>query len=503
MISVRFQNAVLLGMVGLVIYSGRAVLTMATLDMVVRSDIQDPDVKNVENSTCAQPKITTNDILPEITSNETVTKDLVYDWDEGKIGLLNAAYYVGYVPAIMPGTILGEKISYFNYISLTLFATTLLTLTFPIITMTFGFYGAIASRIVLGIIHGPASSIISGLWYYWCLKEELTTISSIYQFGCGGGMLAGSVAGSYLLSMGFRWPIIFYAFGGVYFAIFIFFFFCADNRPESSKHILNRIRPFRYSKLITPDEVKLLVNDRPPQSEDQMLPWKKFLNMEVLLFNIAWFAATVAMMAFTIYMPRFLQYFMFIEMSEITKFITYQAIFTLPMVVLFSSLSDQMRKTISTPKVRKGFYIVPAIIFVAGIIAVVFYPCRKFILYGILTITGTANGILLTASCKPIPNDIGGKFASQVYSVSNTINNFAGIIAPVIVGILLKMGPIYAIETWYTVGGFTVLIQIFGIFAIVLPKLSVLPFTQTTSQIEEIIDDDLTASDEEKILTQR
>jgi hypothetical protein len=86
---------------------------------------------------------------------------------------------------------------------------------------------------------------------------------------------------------------------------------------------------------------------------------------------------------------------------------------------------------------------------------VVFYPCRKFILYGILTITGTANGILLTASCKPIPNDIGGKFASQVYSVSNTINNFAGIIAPVIVGILLKMGPIYAIETWYTVGGFT------------------------------------------------
>jgi hypothetical protein len=74
---------------------------------------------------------------------------------------------VGYVPAIMPGTILGEKISYFNYISLTLFATTLLTLTFPIITMTFGFYGAIASRIVLGIIHGPASSIISGLWYYW------------------------------------------------------------------------------------------------------------------------------------------------------------------------------------------------------------------------------------------------------------------------------------------------------------------------------------------------
>ena len=63
---------------------------------------------------------------------------------------------------------------------------------------------------------------------------------------------------------------------------------------KSSKHILNRIRPFRYSKLITPDEVKLLVNDRPPQSEDQMLPWKKFLNMEVLLFNIAWFAATVA-----------------------------------------------------------------------------------------------------------------------------------------------------------------------------------------------------------------
>ena len=84
-----------------------------------------------------------------------------------------------------------------------------------------------------------------------------------------------------------------------------------------------------------------------------------------------------------------------------------------------------------------------------------FHPCNNVLLYIILTVIGTANAVILTACCKPIPNEIGGKFASQVYCFSNTINNVAGIIAPVIMGMFLKMGPINEIETWYHAGIFT------------------------------------------------
>ena len=61
---------------------------------------------------------------------------------------------------------------------------------------------------------------------------------------------------------------------------------------------------------------------------------------------------------------------------------------------------------------------------------------------------------VLTVSCKPLPNELGGKYASQVYAFTNTIGSFAGIFAPMICGILLDFGPIYEFESWYGPGIF-------------------------------------------------
>ena len=60
----------------------------------------------------------------------------------------------------------------------------------------------------------------------------------------------------------------------------------------------------------------------------------------------------------------------------------------------------------------------------------------------------------MTVSCKPLPNELGGKYASQVYAFTNTIGSFAGIFAPMICGILLDFGPIYEFESWYGPGIF-------------------------------------------------
>lgn len=60
------------------------------------------------------------------------------------------------------------------------------------------------------------------------------------------------------------------------------------------------------------------------------------------------------------------------------------------------------------------------------------YPCRRFIIYGALTVIGATNSIVLTASCKPIPNELGGKFASQVYAFTNTVGSLAGIVGNVL-----------------------------------------------------------------------
>ena len=54
--------------------------------------------------------------------------------------------------------------------------------------------------------------------------------------------------------------------------------------------------------------------------------------------------------------------------------------------------------------------------------------CNRYSGYCALALIGISNGLLLTASCKPIPNELGGKFAGQIYAFSNTVSNIASIV---------------------------------------------------------------------------
>jgi len=39
-----------------------------------------------------------------------------------------------------------------------------------------------------------------------------------------------------------------------------------------------------------------------------------------------------------------------------------------------------------------------------------------------------SNGVTLTSACKPIPNELGGKFAAEVYAFANTMSNIGAIL---------------------------------------------------------------------------
>jgi len=53
------------------------------------------------------------------------------------MGMVNSAYFIGYVPMMIPGTILVNRIGLYNYLSFLLLSTCLLTATFPWITIEF------------------------------------------------------------------------------------------------------------------------------------------------------------------------------------------------------------------------------------------------------------------------------------------------------------------------------------------------------------------------------
>ena len=145
---------------------------------------------------------------------------------------------------------------------------------------------------------------------------------------------------------------------------------------------------------------------------------------------------------------------MMLSMNEITQFTLLQALSGLPSLFALAvftdvlrSLSrtfirnknskikkfrinnwDNFRKYFPTPRVRKIMYIAPTIIYFLGYLAIRISPCGKIDTFLGFAAMGISNGVLLTSSSKPIPNELGGKFAGQVYAYTNTICNIGSLV---------------------------------------------------------------------------
>lgn len=187
---------------------------MGFSDMVQRTDTDIEDSWNV-NATCyanRQETVEYEELNIDIAlfemNTSTTSRQLPtrFPWTEGQISLINAAYFVGYVPAIVPGVIIAGRMGFYNYIAVMLFATCFLLATFPAVTSLMGLYGAGISRLLLGAIHAPATSVVSGQWYYWCLRSDITTTNSIWQIGGAIGMITVGGLGGTLLTVGYHWP---------------------------------------------------------------------------------------------------------------------------------------------------------------------------------------------------------------------------------------------------------------------------------------------------------
>lgn len=185
--------------------------------MVNRVDTGVTDSLDNPNATCRSNvqeslELNLNKAVFQWNSSESDDRPLPirFPWSESQIAIINAAYYVGYVPAIIPGTIITNRLGFFNYIALMLFSTCLLTGTFPTITCLMDIYGAVISRLLLGVVHGPATAAISGSWcYYWCLRKDITTTNSIFLIGFTLGTFTGGCVGGILLTVGYHWPTMY------------------------------------------------------------------------------------------------------------------------------------------------------------------------------------------------------------------------------------------------------------------------------------------------------
>jgi len=165
------------------------------------------------------------------------------------------------------------------------------------------------------------------------------------------------------------------------------------------------------------------------------------------------------------------------------------------LMMLMSLLTDSLRKRLPTPTVRKLFFSISSILTVFFGIGIKFYPCWENFVYTSVMICSILCSMILTCACKPISNEMGGKYAAQIYAFSNSISQIAGIIgkrnflhkvsvilAPILIGRMLSKGPIDQFETWMNPGLSVIGVTILGMVGFQLATLTLLPFTSSSPQ---------------------
>jgi hypothetical protein len=98
------------------------------------------------------------------------------------------------------------------------------------------------------------------------------------------------------------------------------------------------------------------------------------------------------------------------------------------LMMLMSLLTDILRKRLPTPTVRKLFFAISSTLTVFFGFGIKFYPCWENFVYASVMICCILCSAILTCACKPISNEMGGKYAAQIYAFSNSVSQIAGII---------------------------------------------------------------------------
>ena len=152
--------------------------------MVERNDTVTPGIVNndLSNTTCPVGN-TSMDIVVDLTLNKSKSAHsrVVYDWSETQIGNLQAAYFYGYMATMLIGAkVLLQYYGVFLSLQMILVLNGVGTVLFPLITIHFGYVGALISRFLLGAVQGPTTSILASSLFDWSLPS-VTGVANILE----------------------------------------------------------------------------------------------------------------------------------------------------------------------------------------------------------------------------------------------------------------------------------------------------------------------------------
>ncbi|KAJ8901650.1 hypothetical protein NDN08_003857 [Rhodosorus marinus] len=219
-----------------------------------------------------------------------------YGWSQGTVGIIQSAFFWGYILTQIPGGYLADKYGGKKVLSFGVVAWSLMTFITPMAASA-SLPILLLARALLGIGEGVAMPAMNSIISTWIPPNERSrSLSLIYS-----GMYMGSVIGLLtcpFLIQSFGWPSVFYVFGLIGIGWYGLWQIFISPSPQESK-------------TITESERKYIL-DRIPKKENKKLnklsdiPWKKlFSSKHTWAIIVAHFCCTWGYFVFLTWLPTY------------------------------------------------------------------------------------------------------------------------------------------------------------------------------------------------------
>jgi ACS family sodium-dependent inorganic phosphate cotransporter len=357
--------------------------------------------------------------------NISVTAPLIMkelEWDEASLGIILSAFFLGYTLLQIPGGWLADRYGGKKVLAFGVLWWSLFTMITPLArTIT----GMAAMRTLMGVGEGVNFPSIQSVMAKWIPVAERSRVMGFTLSGISvGNIIAFPLATWIMLTLG--WRSVFYIFGLFGFIWCVFWLLGAANRPEEHTGIGS-------------EELQYIQENRPDITPVASVPWKTLLSkMEIWTLVVNHFCVSWGFFMFLTWLPTYL---MRAHGFSIKEMGLYSMLPYLAMVIGSNGtgwLADNwIKRTGNITRVRK---IVHSVSLFSAALFLMLLPQAETKMAVILCVT-LALGMLSMTGSSTGPNamDVAPRYAGIIMGMQTTAGNIAGIIVPLIVGLIVAL----------------------------------------------------------------
>lgn len=436
--SVRFTLAIMCFLATLIQYTQRINMSVAIVCMVNHTavDIQKMDGMELnlvfpDSNSTSRAAINSQQCYNTRMSPNSQPLDGPFDWSKTIQSQVLSAFFYGHIISQVFGAVLSVRFGSIRVCNCVIFIGSVLTILTPF-AARINYITLIVCRFVLGFAHGMLWPAVSTLWSFWAPPAERSTLMSIARSGSQLGNVVALPLGGFLCVHGFDggWPSLFYVLGLAGIVWCIFSLLLASSTPDSHRFIGDVEKQYIVTK----------INGSLDIQERLKTPWKSILTSKIVYaIVLTQFCSNFCTYVFLTQLPTYMKEVLKFDIKSNGFLSSIPYVLFWFFIIVSGILSDKIIQTkkVSRTSVRKFFNTLGFIVPMMSMICLIFVTCSNPYLGVIfISIALAFSGLTYGSGFLVTFNDIGGKFAGIVFSLSNSIGMLSGVFAPYVVAIL-------------------------------------------------------------------